>query len=108
MEGVERQRRGGVRGNKNGKEDDVWNPETDPELPSHFNRNDLSGKRECKRRLLEEFSLPIDLDRPILASISRLTAQKGIDLMTAVAGDVLTTGAYIISLGSGEKKYEEF
>jgi starch synthase len=58
--------------------------------------------------LLEEFSLPVDLDRPILANITRLTAQKGIDLMMQVAGEVLGTGAYIVSLGSGEKRYEDF
>jgi starch synthase len=44
----------------------------------------------------------------VLASITRLTAQKGIDLIIQVAGDVLATGAYIVSLGSGEKHYEEF
>src|SRR5262249_12853098 len=58
--------------------------------------------------LLEAFSLPIDLDRPVLASITRLTPQKGIDLMMQVASEVLATGAYIISLGSGEKRYEDF
>jgi len=44
----------------------------------------------------------------ILASITRLTAQKGIDLMMQVAGEVLATGAFIISLGSGEQRYEDF
>jgi starch synthase len=86
----------------------VWNPETDVDLPAHFNRENLDGKRECKRALLDEFHLPVDLDRPILANITRLTAQKGIDLMMQVAGDVLAAGAYIVSLGSGEKQYEDF
>lgn len=92
----------------NGIDTDVWNPETDPEIPAHFSAADLAGKRECKRDLLETFSLPIDLDKPILASITRLTAQKGIDLMMQVAGEVLATGAFIVSLGSGEKRYEDF
>lgn len=92
----------------NGVDYEVWNPETDPEIPAHFNRDDLDGKRECKRILLEEFGLPVDLDRPILANITRLTAQKGIDLMMQVASDVLATGANIISLGSGEQRYESF
>ena len=92
----------------NGIDTDVWNPETDPEIPAHFSVADLAGKRECKRDLLETFSLPIDLDKPILASITRLTAQKGIDLMMQVAGEVLATGAFIVSLGSGEKRYEDF
>ena len=92
----------------NGVDYEVWDPATDPELPAHFNIDDLSGKRECKRALLEAFSLPIDLDRPILANITRLTAQKGIDLMMQTAGEIIDAGAYIISLGSGEKRYEEF
>ncbi len=87
---------------------DVWNPQTDAELMHHFNIGDMEGKRECKRSLLDEFSLPIKLDRPIFANITRLTAQKGIDLMMQVAGDILATGSYIISLGSGEKRYEDF
>ncbi len=48
------------------------------------------------------------MDRPIIANITRLTAQKGIDLMMQAAGDILASGAYIISLGSGEKQYEDF
>jgi len=92
----------------NGVDTEVWNPETDPEIPVHFNCNNLDGKRECKRSLLEEFALPVNFDKPILASISRLTAQKGIELITQVAGDVLATGAYLVSLGSGEQRYEDF
>jgi len=92
----------------NGVDYEVWNPATDKELPAHYNIDDLDGKRECKRHLLERFSLPVDLDRPIFANITRLTPQKGIDLMMQVAGDILNAGAYVISLGSGEKRYEDF
>jgi starch synthase len=53
--------------------------------------------------------LPADLDKPIFANITRLTAQKGIDLMMANnRGRNLATGAYIMSLGSGESRYEDF
>jgi starch synthase len=92
----------------NGVDYEVWNPETDPELPAHFSIDDLSGKRECKARLLEEFRLPVELDRPVFASITRLTGQKGIDLIMQVASEILASGAYIVSLGSGEKQYESF
>lgn len=92
----------------NGVDYEVWNPATDPELPAHFDINELAGKLECKRQMLDRFSLPVDLDRPVLANITRLTSQKGIDLMMQVAGEVLATGAYIVSLGSGEKRYEDF
>jgi len=92
----------------NGIDADVWDPETDPEIPAHYNRFNFEGKRECKRALLETFSLPVNFEKPILASISRLSPQKGIDLMMQVAGEVIATGAYMISLGSGEQRYEDF
>ena len=108
LEWLTRQRADRLIGITNGVDYEVWNPETDAEIPSHFNINDLAGKVECKRDLLNEFSLPVRMDRPIFANITRLTAQKGIDLMMQVAGDILATGSYIISLGSGEKRYEDF
>ena len=108
LEWLTRRRANRLIGITNGVDYEVWNPQTDAELPAHFNLNDLSGKRECKRALLEAFSLPVNLERPILANITRLTTQKGIDLMMQIAGEVLETGAYIISLGSGEKRYEDF
>lgn len=103
-----RQRADRLAGITNGVDYEIWNPRTDSELPAHFDSSDLSGKRECKRQLLEQFALPVRLERPIFANITRLTAQKGIDLMMQVAGDILATGSYIISLGSGEKRYEDF
>jgi starch synthase len=103
-----RQRSNRLYGIVNGVDFDIWNPETDPETGAHYNADNLDGKRECKRDLLEQFHLPVDLEKPIFANITRLTAQKGIDLMMAVAGDILATGAYIISLGSGERQYEDF
>ena len=108
LEWLTRRRASRLIGITNGVDYEVWNPATDRELPAKFDINDLSGKRECKRQMLERFSLPIDLDRPVLANITRITGQKGIDLMMQVAGEVLATGAYIVSLGSGEKRYEDF
>ena len=108
LDWLTRKRANRLVGITNGVDYEVWDPATDPELPAHFSREKLDGKLECKRALLDEFHLPVDLDRPVLANITRLTAQKGIDLMMQVAGDVLATGAYIVSLGSGEKQYEEF
>ena len=92
----------------NGVDFDVWNPETDSALNTHFNAHHLEGKQTCKKELLEQFALPVNLERPIFANITRLTGQKGIDLMMQVAGEILETGAYIISLGSGEQLYEDF
>jgi starch synthase len=108
LEWLTRQRADRLIGITNGVDYDVWDPATDPELPANYSAGDLSGKRECKRAMLERFSLPVDLDRPVLANVTRLTAQKGIDLMMQTAQAVLATGAFIVSLGSGEKRYEDF
>lgn len=103
-----RQRAGRLIGITNGVDYDVWNPETDPEIPAHFNARDLSGKRECKRALLQKFFLPENLDRPVFASVTRLTSQKGFELIEQTAGEILAAGAYFIALGSGERRHEDF
>lgn len=108
LDWLTRKRANRLVGITNGVDYEVWDPATDPELPAHYTADDLEGKRECKRALLEAFSLPVDMDRPIFASVTRLTAQKGIDLMMQVAGEIVAAGAYVVSLGSGEKHYEDF
>lgn len=92
----------------NGVDFDVWDPATDPEITANFYINDLSGKLECKRDLLERFSLPIELERPIYASVTRLTSQKGVELIRQGAADILAAGGFFIALGSGEKDSEQF
>ncbi len=92
----------------NGVDYDEWNPANDKVLPAHFDAQNLGGKRECKKSLLEHFFLPADLEKPIFASITRLTPQKGIDLMMQTAGAILETGSFIVSLGSGASEYEDF
>jgi starch synthase len=92
----------------NGVDDEVWNPEIDPHIAKNFSVEDLSGKRECKIDLLRRFKLPEEPDRPIIAIISRLVAQKGYDLIRQAAGDILETGAFFIALGAGAREYEDF
>ena len=108
LDWLTRQRSDRLIGITNGVDYEVWNPETDPELPAHFSIDDLAGKRECKRALLEQFSLPVELDRPIFASVTRLTAQKGVELIRQGANDILASGGFFIALGSGEKDSEMF
>jgi starch synthase len=103
-----RQRRDRLIGITNGVDYDVWNPETDKYIAAHFSASDLSGKRACKLDLLRRFGLPEEPDRPVVATISRLIAQKGYDLIKAAAGQILETGAFFIALGSGEREYEDF
>ena len=108
LDWLTRQRADRLIGITNGVDYEVWNPETDPELPAHFSIGDMAGKRECKRVLLEQFQLPIELTRPIFASVTRLTSQKGVELIRQGAGDILAAGGFFIALGSGEKDSEQF
>ena len=103
-----RQRSDRFFGITNGVDYDEWNPATDRVLPAHFNAQNLDGKRLCKQALLENFLLPVDLERPIFASVTRLTAQKGFELIQQTAGAILETGAYFVALGSGDSRYEDF
>lgn len=92
----------------NGVDYDVWNPATDPHLAAHFSARDLSGKRACKLDLLRRFGLPQEANRPLIATISRLVAQKGYDLIKQVARQLIEDGAFFVALGSGEGEYENF
>ena len=92
----------------NGVDYDLWNPETDPHIAANFSVDDLSGKRECKIDLLRRFGLPQEVDRPVLAIISRLVSQKGYDLIRSIADWVLQTGSFFIALGAGAREYEDF
>ncbi len=106
MDSVLRYRSSDLFGILNGVDYDVWNPEIDPLISARFSPRDLSGKQECKRDLLARFGLPENLDRPVVAAISRLTDQKGIDLMLKIARPMLDRGVAFILLGSGSGVYE--
>lgn len=107
LEWILRARRDHLVGITNGVDYDVWNPSTDKYLTAHFSANALDGKKVCKLDLLRRFGLPENLERPIIASVSRLTSQKGFDLIKEAAGAILATGATFIALGSGAKEYED-
>ena len=101
-------RRDRLIGITNGVDYDIWNPEADPHIATNFSAEDLSGKRQCKLDLLRRFRLPEEVDRPIIAIISRLVAQKGYDLIREAAPQILNTGAFFIALGAGAQEYEDF
>jgi starch synthase len=92
----------------NGVDYNIWNPETDPHIAVNYSAEDLSGKRECKLDLLRRFGLFEDAERPVLAIISRLVAQKGYDLIRQLARPILETGSIFIALGAGAREYEDF
>ncbi len=108
LDWILRARRNRLAGITNGVDYELWNPETDPYIAANFSASDLTGKRECKLDLLRRFGLPLEPERPIIAIISRLVAQKGYDLIRQSAGAILETGAFFIALGAGAKEYEDF
>jgi starch synthase len=103
-----RARRNRLTGITNGVDYDVWKPETDPHIAAHFSADNLSGKLKCKLDLLRRFGLPQEPERPIIAIISRLVAQKGYDLIRQLNGAILQTGSFFIALGAGAREYEDF
>jgi starch synthase len=108
LEWILRARRDRLVGITNGVDYGVWNPATDEHLSAHYSADNLEGKRYCKLALLSRMGLPVDLERPVIATISRLTPQKGFDLIREAAGAILETGAYFVALGSGAQDYEDF
>ena len=110
FEGVMMRRAADLTGILNGIDTTRWNPEADAFVQASFSADDLSGKRDAKRALLAEVGLPADeaaLDRPLIGLISRLTDQKGFDLIGASANDLLALTATWVMLGSGERHYED-
>ncbi len=109
LDGLLRSRRDDFVGILNGVDTRIWNPQTDPALPGTYSIVDVEeGKRACKRRLQEEFNLPVREDCPLLAVVSRLTDQKGFDLIMQGAEALLSRDLQLCVLGSGEKKYQDW
>ena len=109
FDGVIRSRRDDLLGIQNGIDVEVWNPATDPYLPAPYDASHLEGKVAARRRLLETLGLPEDSSsrRPIIAMVSRMVDQKGLDLIAAVAEELPSLGATFVIMGEGEPWYEE-
>ncbi len=107
LDGALRDRGGDVIGILNGIDDEEWNPETDRHLAAPFTAEDIEGKVACKAALQAEMGLPVDPDAPIVGLVSRLAYQKGIDVFAAALGDILSLGAQVAVLGSGERWAED-
>jgi starch synthase len=108
LDGLLRWRRNDLIGILNGVDYNEWNPQTDRHIAANYSIENLSGKMECKRQLLEQYHLPVDLEKPVVAIVSRLTTQKGIDLIAQAIWRILDAGAYFILLGSGTGSYEGY
>jgi starch synthase len=109
LDGVVRMRADRLVGILNGVDYSAWNPETDPFLAANYSATDLSGKRACKKDLLEQFQLPSEhLERPLVGIVSRLTNQKGFDLLADVGEDLLKEELGWVVLGNGDPNHEQF
>ena len=103
-----RMRAGDLQGILNGISNKLFDPASDPAIPANYSRDSLEGKLECKRALLKELGLEDDVSRPLFAVISRLTDQKGVDLIAGLLPRLLREGAQAVVLGMGDKQYEDF
>ncbi len=94
----------------NGIDVTVFNPETDPNLPAHFNAETFrEGKAACKAALQQEAGLPVRPDVPLMVMVTRLAGHKGLDLLCYIARRLLwEEEAQLLILGTGEAQYENF
>lgn len=98
---------GKLRGIVNGIDIDKFNPETDEQIFKNFNINTLKDKVENKLKFQEELALEVNENIPMIGMVTRLTHQKGIDLVLHVADEILKTGAQLVILGTGDSHYED-
>ena len=98
---------GKLHGIVNGLDIDKFNSETDKQIFKNFNINTLKDKVENKLRFQEELALEVNENIPMIGMVTRLTHQKGIDLVLHVADEILKTGAQLIILGTGDSHYED-
>ena len=106
LDGVIRGRGGHVVGILNGIDDEVWNPARDSALAHRYDAGRLEGKLECRRALQAELGLQSDDEALLLTVISRLTAQKGLDLVLAALPALLQAGVQLAVQGTGEAGLE--
>ena len=94
----------------NGIDVGTFNPETDPNLPAHYNADTfVEGKAACKAALQEEVGLPVKPDSPLMVMVSRLAGHKGLDLLCYCIRRLLwEEDCQLLILGNGEEKFEQF
>jgi starch synthase len=105
LEGVLRQRSGTLTGILNGVDYDVWNPVSDRAIAQRYDIDAPAGKAACKSALCRELGLAAP-ERPLLVVVSRLTEQKGLDLLLAALPRLVQSGGQLALLGSGDAELE--
>lgn len=106
LDGVIRSRGSDVSGILNGVDGEVWNPATDSSLAARYSAADLAGKPRNKAALQKEMGLAAKPGAPLFGVVSRLTAQKGLDLVLAALPALLRQGAQLVVQGSGDPVLE--
>lgn len=106
MDGLLRHRSGDLYGIVNGIDYDEFDPMNDAHLAVNY-RDSLAKKQQNKLKLQEELGLPADGGTPVIAMVTRLVQQKGLDLIRHVLTELLSTDAQFVVLGTGEHQYEE-
>lgn len=106
LDGVIRGRGADVSGILNGIDPDLWNPATDPAIAARYDAERLQGKRECRLALQSELGLDTDDGALLLTVVSRLTSQKGLDLLLAALQDLVQSGVQFAVQGTGEPALE--
>lgn len=107
LDGVLRERQGDLRGILNGLDYGVYSPEVSP-FVEPYSADDLSGKAKNKQKLQQLFHLPEKEDVPMIGLVSRLTGQKGLDLVRHVFHEIIAQDVQFVLLGSGEPEFEHF
>lgn len=109
LEGILNARSAQLTGIINGIDKTVFNPYNDPLLPAHYDRGHLKGKARCKAELQERMGLEVRPDVPLFAMVTRMTAQKGFELVQCVLDDMMSReDMQFMLLGTGDDRFENF
>ena len=109
LDALLRKRSDSLFGIVNGVDYDEWNPKSDKLIPHRFNERDLRGKEANKQALCEKFGLEFDARAPLIGVVSRLTAQKGFELLPDILPVLLhRDDVRLVVLGNGEERYENY
>ncbi len=108
LDGVLRKRSSDLCGVINGIDIEEWDPQNDPFIPAHYDASRLAGKAACRKRLISECSLDAGgKNTPLVSIVGRLSAQKGIDIFSEAADEIVSMGARLIILGKGDEHYQK-
>ena len=107
LDGVLRERSYALQGILNGIDVAAFNPATDKRIAANYTVDDRSGKAVCKAKLQEELGLEVRDDRPLMVMVTRLTRQKGMDLVMYALDRILSGGVQVAVLGTGDRDYED-